>query len=78
MEKQGLKPSFLMGKLKQHLPHDISPDKSLYLSTFLICLLPSMWEAVGARNHLPTGCSRGHPKNGNYHAIWLVHAVWAL
>jgi hypothetical protein len=27
-------------------------------------------------------CSRRHPKNGNYHAIWLVgvfvHAIWAV
>jgi hypothetical protein len=26
MEMQGLKPSVLMGKLKQHLPPDVSPE----------------------------------------------------
>ncbi len=51
MEMQGLKPSVLMGKLKQHLPHSDSPDNNLFLAMFLIPLLPSMREAVGAGNH---------------------------
>ncbi len=51
MEMQGLKLSVLMGKLKQHLPHGVSPDNNLFLAMFLIRLPPSMWEAVGARNH---------------------------
>ncbi len=38
MEMQGLKPSVLMGKLKQHLPPGVSPDNDLFLSMFLICL----------------------------------------
>ncbi len=40
-----------MGKLKQHLPLGISPDTDLFLAMFLICLPPSMREAVGAGNH---------------------------
>jgi hypothetical protein len=51
MEMQGLKPSALMGKLKQYLPPGVSPYTDLFLSMFLICLLPSMREAVGAVNH---------------------------
>ncbi len=51
MEMQGLKPSALMGKLKQHLPPGVSPDTDLFLAMFLICLLPSMWEVFGAENH---------------------------
>ncbi len=51
MEMQGLKPSILMGKLKQHLPHGVSPDIDLFLSMFVIRILPSMREAVGAGNH---------------------------
>jgi hypothetical protein len=51
MEMQGLKPSILMGKLKQHLPYGVSPDNGLFLSMFLIRLLPSMREAEGARIH---------------------------
>jgi hypothetical protein len=39
-----------MGKLK-HLPHGISPDNDLFLSMFLIPLLPYMQVAVGAGNH---------------------------
>jgi hypothetical protein len=38
MEMQGLKPSVLMGKLKQHLPPGVSPDNDLFLSMFLIRL----------------------------------------
>jgi hypothetical protein len=34
MEMQGLKPSILMGKLKQQLPHVVSPDNNLFLSMF--------------------------------------------
>ncbi len=30
MEMQGLKPSILMGKFKQHLPHGVSPDTNLF------------------------------------------------
>jgi hypothetical protein len=50
MEMQGLKPSILMGKLKQHFPRGVSPDNNLVLSMFLIRLPLSMWETVGARN----------------------------
>jgi hypothetical protein len=48
---RAFKPSILMGKLKQHLPHGISPDKDLFLSMFLVRVLPSMRGAVGAGNH---------------------------
>jgi hypothetical protein len=48
MEMQGLKPSVLMGKLKQHLPPGVSPDNELFLAMFLIRLPPSMREAIGA------------------------------
>jgi hypothetical protein len=51
MEMQGLKPSVLMGKLKQHLPPGVSPDSDLFLSMFLIRLSPSMRETVGAGAH---------------------------
>jgi hypothetical protein len=51
MEMQGLKPSVLMGKLKQHLPLGISPDNDLFLAMFLIHLPPSMRETVGAGAH---------------------------
>ncbi len=51
MEMQGLKPSVLMGKLKQHLPPGVSLDTDLFLAMFLICLPPSMREVVGAGNH---------------------------
>ncbi len=51
MEMQGLMPSILMGKLKQHLPPGVSPDNDLFLALFLIRLPPSMHEAVGAGNH---------------------------
>jgi hypothetical protein len=51
MEMQGLKPSVLMGKLKQHLPLGVSPDNDLFLAMFLIRLLPSMRETVGAGAH---------------------------
>jgi hypothetical protein len=46
-----IKPSILMGKLKQLLSHEVSPDNDLFLSMFLIRLPPSMREAVGAGNH---------------------------
>jgi hypothetical protein len=42
MEIQGLQPSILIGKLKQHHPYGISPDNDLFLSMFLIRLPPSM------------------------------------
>jgi hypothetical protein len=51
MEMQGLKHSVLMGRLKQHLPPGVSPDNDLFLAMFLIRLLPSMREAVGAGSH---------------------------
>jgi hypothetical protein len=51
MEMQGLKPSVLMGKLKQHLPPGVSPDNDLFLAMFLIRLPPSMRETVGAGAH---------------------------
>jgi hypothetical protein len=51
MEMQGLKPSVLMGKLKQHLPPGVSPDNDLFHAMFLILLLPSMRETVGAGTH---------------------------
>jgi hypothetical protein len=51
MEMQGLKPSVLIGKLKQHLPPGVSPDNDLFLSMFLIRLPTSMREAVGAGTH---------------------------
>jgi hypothetical protein len=40
-----------MGKPKQHLPHDVSPDNDLFLAMFLIRLPPSMREVVGTWNH---------------------------
>ncbi len=51
LEMQGLKPSVLMGKLKQHLPPGVSPDNYLFLAMFLIRLPPSMRETVGAGAH---------------------------
>jgi hypothetical protein len=51
MEMQGLKPSVLMGKLKQHLHPGILPDNDLFLSMFSIRLPPSMREAEGAGTH---------------------------
>jgi hypothetical protein len=52
MEMQDLKPSVLIGKLKQHLLPGVSPDKDLFLAMFLVCLPPSMRETVGAGNHM--------------------------
>jgi hypothetical protein len=51
LEMQGFKPSILMGKLKQHLLHGVSLDTDLFLSMFLIWLMPSMRKAVGVGNH---------------------------
>jgi hypothetical protein len=51
MEMQGLKPSVLMGKLKQHLPPGVSTDNDLFCAMFLIRLPPSMRETVGAGGH---------------------------
>jgi hypothetical protein len=51
MEMKGLKPSALMGKLKQHLSPGVSLDTDLFLAMFLIRLPPSMREAVSAGNH---------------------------
>jgi hypothetical protein len=46
-----LKHSNLIGKLKQFLPNGVSPKNDIFLSTFLIRLLPFMREAVGAGDH---------------------------
>ncbi len=51
MEMQGLKPSVLMGKLKQHLPPGASPDNDIFLAMFLIRLPASMRETEGAGDH---------------------------
>jgi hypothetical protein len=51
MEMQGLKPSVLMGELKQHLPPGVSPVNDLFLAMFFIRLPPSMRETVGADAH---------------------------
>ncbi len=51
IEMQGLKPSVLMGKLKQNLPPGASPDNDLFLAMFLIRLPASMRETVGAGDH---------------------------
>jgi hypothetical protein len=51
MDMQGLKPSILMGKLKQHLPPGVSLDTDLFMAMFLIRLPPSMREAVGTGIH---------------------------
>jgi hypothetical protein len=51
MEMQGLKPSVLMGKLKQHLPPGVSPNHNLFLAMFLIRFPSSMRETVGANTH---------------------------
>ncbi len=51
MEIQGLKPSVLMGKLKQHLPPGVSTDNVLFLAMFLIRLPPSMRETAGTGAH---------------------------
>jgi hypothetical protein len=44
----GLKHGILIGQLKQLLPNGVSPKNNIFLSMFLIRLLPSMREAVGA------------------------------
>ncbi len=51
MEMQGLKPTVLTGKLKQHLPLGVSPDNDLFLTMFLIRLPPSMREEVEIGSH---------------------------
>jgi hypothetical protein len=51
LDMQGLKPSILMDKLKQSLPHGVSLDNDLFLAMFLIRLPPSMQEAVGSGNY---------------------------
>jgi predicted oxidoreductase len=51
MEMQGLKPSVLTVKLKQHPPLGVSPDNVLFLAMFLIRLPPNMQKVVGAGNH---------------------------
>jgi hypothetical protein len=56
MEMQGLKPSVLMGKLKQHLPPGVSPDNDLFLSMFLI--RPSAFHERSGESWDPRdGCS---------------------
>jgi hypothetical protein len=52
---QGLKPSILIGKLKQSLLHGVSPDNDLFLAMFLIRLPPTMREAVGSGNPKTAG-----------------------
>jgi hypothetical protein len=47
----GLRHSILIGKLKQLLLNGVSPNNDIFLSTFLIRLLPSMREAIGAGDH---------------------------
>ncbi len=47
----GLKPNILMGKPKQLISHDVTPYNDLFLSMFVIRLLPSMQEVVGASDH---------------------------
>jgi hypothetical protein len=51
MEMQGLKPSALIGKLKQHLLPGVSPDTDHFLAMLLIRLPPPMGEGVRADNH---------------------------
>jgi hypothetical protein len=65
MEMQGLEPSVLMETLKQHLPHGVCPDNNLFLEMFLIRLLPSMQEAVGAGNHKTAVAM-----------VWAADALW--
>jgi hypothetical protein len=48
MEMQGLKPSVLMGKLKQLLPPGVSLDNDLFLVMFLVRLPTSMRETAAA------------------------------
>jgi hypothetical protein len=48
LDMQSLKPSVLIGKLKQHLPPGVSPDNDLFLATLIVRLPPSMCETVGA------------------------------
>jgi hypothetical protein len=49
MEMQGLKPSALMGKLKQHLPPGVSTDNDLFLALLLIYLFLIVTAEVGPR-----------------------------
>ncbi len=49
---QGLKLSILMGKLKQSLPHSVSPVNDLFLAMFLIRLPPSSQDEVGSGDHM--------------------------
>jgi hypothetical protein len=51
VDMQGLKPSILMGKLKQSFPRGVSPDNDLFLVMFLNRLPASMREAVGSGTH---------------------------
>ncbi len=51
MEMQSLKPSILMGKLKQHLPPGVSVYTDLFMAMFLRRLPPYMRGTVGAGNH---------------------------
>ncbi len=57
MEMQGLRPSVLMGKLKQHLPPGVSPDNNLFLAMFLVRFPPSMRETVEAGKHTTDAAS---------------------
>ncbi|OBQ36655.1 MAG: hypothetical protein AN484_25530 [Aphanizomenon flos-aquae WA102] len=47
---EGCKPSLLMGKLKQLLPHGVSPDTDMFLAMFLLRLSPNTRETLGAMN----------------------------
>jgi hypothetical protein len=65
---QGLKPSVLLRKLKQHLPPGVSPDNDLFLAMFFIRLPPSMRETVGAGAH---GTAAAMVKAAD--ALWDAH-----
>jgi hypothetical protein len=47
----GIKPSILMGKLKQLHPHGVSHNNDLFLSMFFKRLPLSMRETIGAGTH---------------------------
>jgi hypothetical protein len=64
---QGLKPSVLMGKLKQHLLHGVSPDNYLFLAMFLILLIL-----------LPPSCKKQLVPETTKTAVAMVRAANAL
>jgi hypothetical protein len=51
MEMQGLKPSVLMGKLKQISLQEFHLTMIFFFSMYLVHLPPSRREAVGAGTH---------------------------